>query len=158
SWGNDWGENGFFRVSWDDTLDIGHQTWAFETPQLDGYVTVRRPHGRVFVSGVTQLQAESTFPQTKKIDLVLSNAAEHPILTSTCESTPCATTLDTKTLSNGKYEVYAIVHWGDGKTTLSQHEQIFVFNGKPSLKLSFTPIPGENIDLAHPPEHPPAHP
>ena len=54
NWGADWGEAGFFRVSWDDVSGIGEETWSYEVPQAQGYVSVGNPHGRKFVSGTSE--------------------------------------------------------------------------------------------------------
>lgn len=149
NWGADWGEGGFFRVSYDDVSGISEETWAYHVPQAQGYVTVRNPHGRKFISGVVQLDAESTFPQTTALELtVYSNGSATAVNLPSCDHSPCMRSLDTTKLPNGKYEVYASAQWGVGKTTTSEHEQFFVFNGKPKLTIGYKMENG--VDLTQP--------
>ncbi len=149
NWGADWGEGGFFRVSWDDVSGIGNETWSYEVPQNQGYVSVRNPHGRKFVSGIVNLDAESTFPQSGKLQLTVQSEdgsvrQNLPL----CDRSPCTVPYDTAPVPNGKYDIFASVNWGQGDVAVSEHEQFFVFNGKPSPSLSFAMEDG--VDLSQP--------
>jgi hypothetical protein len=149
SWGEDWGEKGFAHISYDDTSGIGQNTWQFAVPQMAGYVTVRNPIGRDFVSGVVNMKAEATFPKTSKIDLTISGASGEKIQSLSCTGSPCQVDMDSKPLADGKYEVFATAHWGDQNAqTNSQHEQFYVLNSQPTLALSFTGA--EGLDLTKP--------
>ena len=43
SWGQEWGENGFGYVAYDDTSGVGDETWLYEMPSLGGAVAMTSP-------------------------------------------------------------------------------------------------------------------
>ena len=147
SWGNDWGNNGFANISWDDVSGVSNETWSFDVPTNQGYITVRNPHGRAFISGNVDFQAESSFPQTNAVALAILNPAGQTVKTLSCASSPCTVTLDTTSLADGRYEVVAEADWSGGKT-LSEHEQFFIFNAKPAMNLTYTMA--DSTDLTKP--------
>ena len=73
SWGPDWGENGFVRVSYDDISGISNETWQYVLPKADGYVTLYAPKNRNFLSGTAHMDAESTFANTAKVDVTITD-------------------------------------------------------------------------------------
>jgi C1A family cysteine protease len=43
SWGTEWGEQGFGRVSYDDMSGVGSQTWLYDIPAMSGAVSLESP-------------------------------------------------------------------------------------------------------------------
>jgi C1A family cysteine protease len=156
SWGPDWGENGFIRVSWDDTSGVSNETWQYVLPKADGYVGLENPRNRDTLSGLSHLVAQATFPNTTKVDVNLTDTSGRAALTLSCipQDRACNLDVDTSTLKDGKYDAVAVAHvGGDVRLESSQHAVFNVLNSVPSMSLSFSGGVGENgqpADLTKP--------
>jgi len=149
SWGKEWGEEGFGRVSWDDTSGIGNSTWGYQLPDADGYVIMRTPKGKQWAAGTVQLEAESTFGKLSQLDIQVLDSAGKTVWSSGCTAGSCRAALDTSRLADGKYEVRATAKLSDGSIKQSQREQLYVTNQRPkSMVVSYKG--GEGTDLGKP--------
>ena len=154
SWGPEWGESGFARVSWDDVSGISDNTIWMEVPTADGYVSVKNPLNRDFLSGTSNVKAESTFKNTSAVQVKITSLdANRTVLDSACIATDsanpsaCAVSFDSTTVADGSYDVVAIATV-NGSPVNSQHEHFYVFNSAPKLTLSF--VGDATADLTKP--------
>jgi hypothetical protein len=147
SWGEEYGEKGYVWVSYADKSGIGSQTWSFELAPQNGMIAVTSPSDRQFVSGKQDLTIAGD--TSAEFFLVGSNGKNVSI---DCvngsvmkDQKLCTTSLETNTLSEGRYEIYA-----QSKTTKakSQVREFFVVNSLPKMEVSFSPVSG--LDLTKP--------
>lgn len=146
SWGHEWGENGFGWISWDDTSGIGSDTWDYELPASQAYVSVTTPVEHEYISGQYQLTAQSNEAGRQAIKFHIKGASKEIIVSNICLSgtQTCSNQLDTTTIPEGRYEIFAESDSG----VKSQVRQFYVINSEPKLSLSFGPAPG--VDLSAP--------
>ncbi len=160
SWGEDWGEKGYFRIAIGDKSGVGNSAWSIEVPQESGSVSLGALRDRSVLSGTAQsLTLVSTFADTTRIRWQLSQG-KTPKLSGQVVRTS-TTTADTTAVPDGSYELVAIAERASG-IEYSQPRQVFVLNGALSgsaeiqnfkngdsvsgkqvleLKLQYSPIP-----------------
>jgi C1A family cysteine protease len=142
SWGADWGENGFIRVSYDDKSGIADNTWAYQTAAEDNYISIQSPNSHEYVSGskVIQIAQAKAAPS----EVVIKGDIDS-INTIACQSanTACELSVDTTNLKDGRYEVYA-----KSNSKKSQVRDFLVLNHEPTTTISFAGASG--IDLKKP--------
>jgi C1A family cysteine protease len=144
SWGADWGESGFGRVSYDDESGVGDQTWGFDLPAVDGDVAIKNLRDHDFVSGNFSFDAISTFANTSDLSLqVFGKTGETSTLS--CQTAACNLQLDTTKLSDGRYEAAVSASHG-GATSKSERRYFYVVNKQPeNLAVKFAPKSGLNL-------------
>lgn len=98
SWGEDWGENGFVRVSWDDRSGIGSSAIGFEVNDDANSVAIQAPVENEYVSGEYQVKTQAERSENFTIKL-MKNGQEVQALHSSV--------LNTNGLEDGKYELVA---------------------------------------------------
>jgi hypothetical protein len=125
-------------VSYDDISGISNNTWQFQINNPAGYVYLTTPHGRTFVSGSLNVEAKSTVPNTASLTYqVVNPTAQGKVVKSGgCAGTDCVSVLDTTTVADGAYQIYATA--AAGSSYNSEHEQLFVVNGTPNLTMTYT--------------------
>jgi C1A family cysteine protease len=148
SWGPDWGENGYIRVSYDDESGVSDETWSYEVPQADGYVTLRHPSELEFISGKVSFDIESTYKTAQSLNVYVDG---HNVSTlnpqTACVSEHCSYLVDSTSLSDGRHDAYVAVNTGS-KTVKSQHSVFYVLNRKPTaMTLKLT---SSEADLSQP--------
>lgn len=145
SWGEDWGEKGFGRVSYDDTSGVGRETWGFDLPALGGAVSVITPRDYTYSTGPTEFSVQSTYPSTDSMALAVYSAQGKSVWSSNCTGASCTGKMDSTQLPDGRYEVQAMAMNAKGdKMDQSSRQFFYVVNQKPQLSVSFT---GLNVDL-----------
>lgn len=127
SWGDEWGENGFFRIAYDDASNLGMQSVAMEVSSGDGHIVMKNVTDNMVVKGKWNLEFESTFANTQSIEWVLSQN-DNPVAYGDLFQNGRAT-VDTTKYADGVYEVTATVKHDRGEAT-SQPRRIFILNGK----------------------------
>ena len=143
SWGADWGENGFIRVSYDDKSGIGDSTWAYQTAPEDNYISIQSPANHEYVSGEKNIQVELS--KAAPSEIVISGETDK-INLAICQNTSttnCTQSIDTANLKDGRYEVYA-----KSNSKISQVREFLVVNHEPQSTISFKGAGG--IDLKKP--------
>ena len=147
SWGEEYGENGFVWVSYADKSGIGSQTWGFELAPTKGMIAITSPSDRQFVTAKQNLTVagdtsaefflKGSSGKNVSIDCVGGSKIK--------DDSICTTSLDTASLAEGRYEIYA-----QSKTTKvkSQVREFFVVNTIPKMGVSFTAAPGVDLSKA----------
>lgn len=146
SWGTNWGEKGFIRVSYDDISGIGDETWQLDLQKASGYIELSSPRNRDTFSGSGNLHATSTFAGTKEVDFDISDTTGRAIQTVSCHTSDCPLPLDTTKLKDGAYTISATAQ-SSALLGKSMPATFYVINGTPKLGLSFT---GQGVDLTQP--------
>ncbi len=151
SWGQEWGEGGFAWVSWDDVSGVGSETWSLDVGNNAPKVAVTYPAERAYISGAVNLSAaisgnKSLFAE--QVKFVLASNGGKTIQTLDCvtvTSGQCQTAVDTTTMKEGLYTIYA-----QGKDTgmKSQVREFYVINSAPRMAISFVPAAG--VDVSKP--------
>lgn len=143
SWGDDWGEKGFARISYDDDSGIADDTWLFELNKVTNYLEVISPKNHDYISGEMKIETASLKSVTSEIT-IKGNGEELKL--NLCEETigtKCQGSLDTNKLSDGRYE---LILKADNHASITK--EIFVINHQPVVAIHFEPT--ENIDLEKP--------
>ena len=139
SWGADWGENGFIRMSWDDTSGIGNSTWAYTLTKPDGFLYLKNPTHHAYGMGSMPFHAASTYADTTQINFMVTNMATKEVTRLGCETgSDCSVMFDSAAMADGKYDAVATAKWGQTKMATSEHETFYVLNHQPTMSLSYT--------------------
>lgn len=146
SWGEDWGEKGFVRVSWDDISGVGGSTVAFTVANQSNTVSVMSPAENDYVSGemIVQTQAERSEDFSVKLmrnGLEVSTLPAREVANLRMESI-----IDTASLSDGKYELMAVSNTDASVKSLIRG--FTVANSMSTMSLSFQAADG--VDLNKP--------
>ena len=138
SWGENWGEGGFARISYDDDSGIAGSTWAYELNADKDYFTIVSPIEHSYVSGNADIKVSMS--KESPVTIHLEGAGEASIFNE-CILTAdkiCTQSIDTSTLRDGRYEIYAE---SNGKR--SQTKELLVVNHQPETTLSFSRTDGK---------------
>lgn len=142
SWGSDWGEEGFVRVSYDDKSGIGDSTWAYQTLPEETYISVQSPAGHEYVSGEKNVQVTLSKPAPSEVVITGDTDSVNMIACQNAKAN-CELSIDTTSLKDGRYEIYA-----KSSSKKSQVRDFFVVNHEPSTTISFAGSKG--VDLKKP--------
>jgi C1A family cysteine protease len=136
SWGEDWGEKGFVKVSWDDRSGVGASTIAFDLAPVENTVTILSPAENDYVSGDIKILSQGKTTGDYSYELSKSGKSLQVLQ---------GNSLDTETLEDGKYELVAtsVAH----PETKSFVRGFTVSNHEPQMSISFT---GHEVDLSEP--------
>lgn len=143
SWGTEWGEKGFARISYDDKSGIGEDTYAFILKPDQQYIAVTTPENREFVSGEKSVVVNLT--ESSPGEIIIRGTGDFMKMDA-CDETGskiCQHSLDTTTLKDGRYEVFA---QSNGKRSMIK--EFFVVNNIPETTVTFKGGPGVDLSLA----------
>ena len=138
SWGADWGENGYVRISWDDKSGIASSNIGFELPAQTNYVAVVTPNNNEYVSGTMEVKAQ--FGKEDRFQINIRKPGSQFMTSLPCqksEQTECLASFDTTDMVEGKYEIYAISE--SEPLVKSMIKSFVVINSIPTMTLSFKP-------------------
>lgn len=141
SWGDDWGDNGYFRIAWGDESGLARETWGLDVPGADGYVAIGSLRDHDVLSGVATFTVESTVSASDAIEITISRgdapvAWAQPIAERHGAGT---VTFDTRGYRDGVYTLVATAHKAGGNVT-SQPRVVYVLNGELTGSLKFTNV------------------
>ncbi|NBX76533.1 MAG: hypothetical protein EBQ92_08255 [Proteobacteria bacterium] len=143
SWGEEWGEKGYFRIAYDDASGLGNQTWGIQVPSSKGFVSLGGLRDRSVLSGHVTLNLESTVSGTKDINLSVSKDDKTVYWANGKPGSRVS--VDTTQFPDGKYTVAAMADTASGKVG-SQPRTIYVLNGSHQGSVEFTNVTeGETI-------------
>ncbi len=136
SWGEDWGDKGYAKVSWDDTSGIGTQTWGINVGMMEGFVTLGNLRDREVLAGNFVIKTETNLPGNPGVDVLIQKQGGGFFF-------PIPLGNRSFVFETSKYEdgVYTVVASAmvQGKTITSQPRTISILNGTPkTADLKFT--------------------
>lgn len=135
SWGTGWGENGYFRIAWDDASGVGQRTWSFDVATPGPYVELAGIRDGALLSGQRELTFDVQSLAGAPISWTLSNATTQ--VAQGLSPTGASAVLDTTTVPDGVYTLQA--HGGTGASRISGPPHIvYVLNGVETGDLRFT--------------------
>lgn len=143
SWGSDWGENGFVRVSYDDKSGIGDSTWAFDIDPEASYISISSPTEHEYVSGTKEIKVNLSKPAASEVVVTGDTDMLNLVACSGASTKECGMTIDTAVLKDGRYEVYA-----KSANKKSQIHEFLVVNHEPQSTIKFAGSKG--VDLSKP--------
>lgn len=137
SWGDEWGEKGYFRIAYDDVSGVGKQTFGVVAPPATGFVALGLRDGDV-LSGQAKLKVESTVYGTESVEFSLTNQSRN-FRSGFITSAASEQTLDTTQFADGVYEMTAVAHHGTAKTS-SQVKTVHILNGAVTGSVAITNV------------------
>lgn len=143
SWGEDWGEKGFVRISWDDKSGIGGSTIGFNIGAQENTVAVISPAENDFVSDEVKLKISSVKEGDFTLKLKNQKGVFQDIDCEKSASEVCEGSLNSNELADGKYEIIA-----ESSNSKSFVRGFTVINHEPQMAISFKPAAG--VDLSQP--------
>lgn len=146
SWGSDWGENGFVRISWDDKSGIGSSTIGFSINTNSNTVAVVSPAENDYVSGDVALKTSAVKDEDFSLKLKSENGVLQTLDCNKTDADICEGNLNTTELADGKYEI--IAQSSQDASVKSFVRGFTVINHEPKMSISFKGVSG--VDLSKP--------
>jgi len=151
SWGPEWGEDGYGWISYKDDSGVGSETWNFEVQTSPKYLSVTAPTDKQYVSGTFNFSVTAHGLGTKdvaKLHIHIRDHKKNKVATLDCpaiENGVCTIPFDTRTLTEGRYEIFAQSGSRLRDSIASQIRHFVVINSPPVMSLSFEAAKGTNL-------------
>ncbi|MFL5785891.1 MAG: C1 family peptidase, partial [Bacteriovoracaceae bacterium] len=142
SWGEDWGEKGFVRVSWDDKSGIGSSTIGFQIDNAPNPISVVSPKENDYVAGDVAVSTQSLRADDIQIKLMQNGKEVEALQSRHVNTTKSETRFNTAHLTDGKYELVAV-----GKNGKSVVRGFAITNTAPTMSIAFQAI---DVDMTKP--------
>lgn len=126
SWGEGWGENGYFRIAYSDTSNLGSQTWKFEVSDANGYVTLGSLRDYAVLKGTVGIDIKSTYPNTQSLNWTLDK--DRATVDVGKADVFNRAYFDTTKHQDGTYTIQAVATHVDGQS-MSQPRKVHILNG-----------------------------
>jgi hypothetical protein len=139
SWGPEWGEKGFARISWDDKSGVGASNWGFVLATDPNYINIASPLDGAYISDLNEIKVIHS-DSKEAIKTVLRNTKTNTIYNLDCiekENNQCAAQVE-QGLPDGTYEVFA-----ERAGKRSVYQRLNIVNEVPSnlnLKITTTSL------------------
>lgn len=146
SWGEDFGEQGYFRIAWDDVSGVGSQTFSITVAPKEGYVTMGGLRDRAVLSGKVDLTVESNISGTTSVEYVLKRG-DSPVAGWEELGRKRNFTVDTTQVKDGVYTLVAKANHAGGIAE-SQPRTVYVLNGNFTGSVAFTNVTADQVFTA----------
>ena len=148
SWGQEWGEEGFGRVAYNDTSGVGSSTWGFDVPAMGGAISLMFPRDYSYVTGQIDFSGLSTFSSTDSLNYIVFDKDSKAVWSGICQGAECVSNFDSAKFADGRYEIQLRANSAHGdQLGISSRQFFYIVNQTPDLQLSFN---GKNVDLTRP--------
>jgi C1A family cysteine protease len=146
SWGEDWGDHGFVKVSWDDKSGVGSTGIGFEVTMDSKVVSIESPSENAYVSGEYNIKIRSSEADDFSIKVLKNGKEIQKVAARRMSKGMNEATLNTMNMENGKYDLVAV---SDRDAKIKSLTRGFtVSNTKPDITIGFTAHDG--VDLSKP--------
>ncbi len=138
SWGEDWGNGGYFKIKMDDDSGVGVGSYKFNIDPFDGIVKIAAPGYREVISGNYEMKIENSFEDVQYMTIVITgNGSSHEAsINRTPSSDFYRYSLNTEELSgDGIYEAQVTATLNDGSKKSSKIKRLFVLNEEPTIEV-----------------------
>lgn len=142
SWGVDWGEQGFVRVSYDDPSGIGRDNYAVAFASPSSYVKLAAPASYDAVAGEVTLRAEgaaNTSFHAVPYTISSKSGARAVIKNGQLDPISLAASFDSTTLEDGVYELKVDAETADGKQSRPWYSLLTVANHPQNIRVTLAP-------------------
>ncbi len=139
SWGQDWGENGFVRISWDDKSGVGASSYGFDIGAESNTISIASPTENEYVSGEVKVKIQSASDDQFSVNVLKNGKIIHTL---TGEND----VLNTLNMEDGKYELMATSSTNPSLKSLVRG--FTVSNHKPEITIDFNAH--GNVNLGSP--------
>jgi C1A family cysteine protease len=151
SWGPEWGEGGYGWISYYDDSGVGSDTWSYEIQTAAKYISVTSPKEKEYISDVFEFSMNShgiSSRDAAKMHFHIRDGKKHEVAVLDCPQTKngtCTVSFDTRSLKEGRYEVYAQSGTRLRSKITSQVRAFVIINSPPVMSLSFEAAKGTNL-------------
>lgn len=143
SWGEDWGEHGFVRVSWDDKSGVGSSTIAFTVNDDSNAVTIQSPEENEYIGGEYTVRAQSERADDFVMKLMKDGQEIQTLHARSNDKGIASAALNTLSLQDGRYELMAVS--AANASVKSLVRGFTVNNGQPHMAITFAAADGVDI-------------
>ncbi|MBI4404552.1 MAG: C1 family peptidase [Deltaproteobacteria bacterium] len=149
SWGEDWGEKGYFRIKYGDESDIGGQNYKVDVSGPGVYAKLSYPLYREAVAGKVNLAAERMGSKvlTSLRYRITDKADSRNTLDGEFDLSTMKASLDTTQMADGIYEINLTSKVGTGDDSRPWHSIFHVANRMQNVQMALSP---DDFDASKP--------
>ncbi len=143
SWGEEWGDKGYFLIAYKDASNFGAQSVGLEVSSGNGHVVMKNVAEFQALKGNFSIEFESTYPNTQSIEWVLDK--DHSPVAYGDVFGKGRAFIDTTQYADGVYTLIATANHKDGQA-FSAPRRVIILNGELEGDLKITNItPGQKL-------------
>jgi C1A family cysteine protease len=139
SWGEGWGEKGYFRIKYYDKSRLGVPGYSFTAPKWNGYVKLEDPQHHAVIQGLHEIKIRNTFADVLEYGYRIKSedgSFEREVMAASNENAVQTMKLDTTQIADGIYDIVGIAKTQSGSTEESTHSQVFIVNGPATMNMA----------------------
>jgi len=141
SWGDDWGENGYFRIKMGDPSGIEAETYSVNIRSNNGTSQIFSPKKREVIAGTYRIILKSSILKTKKMQLELNGSNSQRLVLNAIQSKDLKSfyiDFNTAEIPDGVYDARSIAIYENSNKEQEYRsvvQRIFIQNNTPEISL-----------------------